>query len=168
MSEPSRDNERNYWPYAITGMILTVVVLGIWTVRIAVKNPVQESNAYMMKYQDVDANINEILAKKRAFDRQYTMDLSANRLHLGPNNRVVVKILTADGRPAEGIGITAIVQRPTTNRENIELRKFTYQNGEYVSDPFAIEKPGRWNIQVRAEAGGAVGYETWKTFIKVP
>ncbi|WP_456451589.1 FixH family protein [Hydrogenimonas sp.] len=157
--------EINYWPYAIVGMILTVVILGIWTIKVAVKNPVQESNAYMMKYQDVDENINEILAKQKAFDAQYTIDLSANRLKVG-QNRVVVRVLDKSGAPVEGAKVVAIVQRPTTNEYNIDLDTFAYANGAYVSQPFELKGLGRWNIQVKVQVGDKVGFKTWKTFVR--
>jgi nitrogen fixation protein FixH len=164
--EKRPNEERNYWPIAITGMILTVVLLGIWTVKIAVKNPVQESNAYMMKYQDVDENINEILAKQKAFDARYTIDLSANRLKVG-QNRVVVRVLDKSGAPVEGAKVVAIVQRPTTNEYNIDLDTFFYANGEYVSPPFELKGLGRWNIQVKVQVGDdKVGFKTWKTFVR--
>jgi nitrogen fixation protein FixH len=157
--------EINYWPYAIVGMILTVVVLGIWTIKVAIQHPVQESNDFMMKYQDVDENINEILEKKRAFDARYEIDLSMNRLREGAN-RVVVRVVDKEGNPVEGAKIFAIVQRPTTNTRNIDLEKFTYENGEYVSEPFELKGLGRWNIQVKVELEGLTGFSTWKTFVK--
>jgi nitrogen fixation protein FixH len=157
--------ETNYWPYAIVGMILTVVVLGIWTIKVAVTHPVQESNDYMMKYQDVDENINEILAKKRAFDARYTIDLSRNKLHHG-SNRVIVRVTDKEGRPIEGAKIVAVVQRPTTNAHNVEITDFAFSDGQYVSQPFDIAGLGRWNIQVKVEVGELTGFQTWKTFIR--
>lgn len=156
--------ELNYWPYAIAGMILTVVMLGIWTIKIAVKNPVQESNSYMMSYQEVDENINVILEKKAKFDAAYRIDLSDNDLHIG-SNRIVVKVMKKDGDPADHFELFAIVQRPTTNKDNIELKKFRCQEGRCVSEPFEIKKGGRWNIDAKVTVGDAVGYKTWKSFI---
>jgi hypothetical protein len=80
VQKSEKKEEINYWPYAIVGMILTVVLLGIWTIKVAVSNPVQLDNSYMMTYQDVDENINEILAKQQAFDARYSVDLSRNVL----------------------------------------------------------------------------------------
>jgi nitrogen fixation protein FixH len=162
----SEKKETNYWPYAITGMILTVVMVGIWTIKIAVKNPVQESNAYMMSYQEVDSDINKILASQKAFDEKYRIDLSSNRLHEGEGNRVVIVVTDRAGDPVPGAKIKAIVQRPVTNRQNIDLEAFAYENGRYVSQPFAIHGKGRWNIQVRVTLDGVTGFKTWKSFVK--
>lgn len=165
---PETKKEVNYWPYAIVGMILTVVMLGIWTIKVAVSNPVQESDAYMMKYQDVDENINEILAKQQAFFAKYDIDLSANKLHLGENRVVVAVSGKNDGAPVPDATIVGKVTRPTTNREDIELKNFVFRDGRYVSEPFELKRAGRWNIQVQVKIGPDVGYTTYKTFIPVP
>lgn len=163
--EQKRNNEINYWPYAIVGMILTVVLLGIWTIKVAVSNPVQLDNSYMMDYQDVDENINEILAKQKVFDSKYRVDLTQNRLKKG-ENRVVVSLTDIHGNPVDGAEIVAIVARPTTLKGEKKLGTFKRDGGFYVSDPFAIERGGRWNIQVKVVVGNDIGYKTYKTFVE--
>jgi len=164
--QEDRRKEINYWPYAILGMILTVVLLGIWTIKVAVDNPVQESDDYMMQYQDVEENINEILAKQKAFFARYDVDLSMNRLHLG-ENRVRVKVTEKKGHePVSDAKIYAVVTRPTTKKYDKILDRFSFEEGLYVSDPFALKRIGRWNIQVRVTIGKDVGYAKYKTFVK--
>ncbi len=160
--------EINFWPYAILGMILTVVMLGVWTIKVAVSNPVQESDVYMMKYQDVDANINEILAKQEAFFSKYRIDLNGNKLQMGENRVRVLIVRKNDDSAVESAEIIAKVTRPTTNREDIELKNFRFEGGRYVSEPFELKKPGRWNIQVKVAIGSDVAYETYKTYIPLP
>ncbi|WP_201352374.1 FixH family protein [Hydrogenimonas urashimensis] len=164
--QKSSQNQINYWPYAIVGMILTVVVLGIWTIKVAVNNPVQEERTYMMKYQDVDANINEILARQKAFESKYRVDLGMNRLRVG-ENRIKVAVADKAGNPLVGAKIFVIVTRPTTSKENIELKSFAVRDGIYVSEPFTIKRGGRWNIEVKIEIGTDIGFETYKTFVKI-
>ena len=164
--EQKRKGEINYWPYAIVGMILTVVLLGIWTIKVAVSNPVQLDNSYMMDYQDVDANINEILAKQKSFDRKYRVDMAQNHLKIG-ENRIVVSLTDVNGNRVKDAEIVAIVARPTTLKGQIELGSFKRSKGaDYVSDPFIIERGGRWNIQVKIKVGNDVGFKTYKTFVK--
>lgn len=165
---PEKKREVNYWPYAIVGMILTVVMLGIWTIKVAVSNPVQESDAYMMKYQDVDENINEIMAKQEAFFAKYRIDLEGNKLRLGTNRVQVVVVRKNDGTPVEEAKIVAKVTRPTSNREDIVLQNFQRDRDVYVSEPFELKKPGRWNIQVKVVIGDDEGYRTYKSFIPLP
>lgn len=163
--EQKQKNEINYWPYAIVGMILTVVLLGIWTIKVAVSNPVQLDNNYMMNYQDVDANINEILAKQKVFDSKYRVDLTQNRLKIG-ENRVVVALTDIHGNPVADAEIVAIVARPTTLKGEKKLGTFKRDGKLYVSDTFVLERGGRWNIQVKVVVGNDIGYKTYKTFVK--
>jgi nitrogen fixation protein FixH len=155
----------NYWPYAIVGMILTVVLLGIWTIKVAVSNPVQLDNSYMMKYQDVDENINDILEKQKIFDTKYIIDLSKNILKPG-ENRIEVALKDRNGNPVDNAEIIAVVTRPTTLKDDIELKEFVQMNDHYVSKPFELKRGGRWNIQVRVTIGDDVGFKTRKTFVK--
>ncbi len=157
--------EINYWPYAIVGMILTVVVLGIWTIKVAVSNPVQLDNSYMMKYQDVDANINEIMARQRAFNAKYEVDMSQNRLKVG-ENRIEIRLKKKEGDSVENAKIFAIVTRPTTSKEDIEIKTFTYLSDAYRSEPFTLKRQGRWNIELKIEIGEDTGFVTYKTFVK--
>ena len=164
--ESPKKSELNFWPYAILGMILTVVLLGIWTVKIAIKNPVQEDTRFMMKYQDVDENINEILVKQKQFDAKYRVDLSQNRLDIG-ENRVKIIVQDQEGHPIKDAKIIAMITRPTTSKDDIILKSFEMiESGVWVSKPFVLERGGRWNIEVKIEIGDDVGYQTYKTFVK--
>jgi len=162
-----QDNKKeiNYWPYAIVGMILTVVILGIWTIKVAVKNPVQLDNSYMMKYQDVDENINEIMAKQKLFDSKYKIDLSSNKLQIG-KNRVIINLISRDGKIVKNPEIVAIITRPTTAQYDINLNKFKFDGKNYISEEFELKNSGRWNIEVRVKIGEDIGYKTYKLFVK--
>ena len=158
--------EMNYWPYAIVGMILTVVILGIWTIKVAVNNPVQLDNSYMMKYQDVDENINEIMAKQKLFNSKYEIDLSDNKLQIG-KNRVVIKLISKDGNIVKNPEIIAVVTRPTTAQYDIHLSKFKFDGKRScISEEFELKNGGRWNIEVRVKIGEDIGYKTYKLFVK--
>ena len=162
-----QDNKKeiNYWPYAIIGMILTVVILGIWTIKVAVNNPVQLDNSYMMKYQDVDEKINDILAKQKIFDSKYIINLDMNKLKVG-KNKIVISLTDIDGNMVKNPNITAVVTRPTTTKYDILLKKFTHDNNLFVSEDFEIKNGGRWNIEVRVKIGEDIGYKTYKLFVK--
>ncbi len=163
--ESSSKKEINFWPYAIVGMILTVVILGAWTIKVALKNPVQLDNSYMMKYQDVDENINEILQKQIAFDAKYRLMMDQNSLKLG-KNRAKISIWDREGNFVKNAKVTALVTRPDTTMYDIELKNFTLANGVYVSEDFDIDKKGRWNILFKIAVGDDVKYVTYKSFVK--
>jgi len=163
--QQNKKKEINYWPYAIVGMILTVVILGIWTIKVAVKNPVQLDNSYMMKYQDVDENINDILAKQELFETKYEIDLSNNKLQVG-KNKVIINITSKDGKIVKEPEIIAIVTRPTTAQYDIHLNKFKFNGKNYESEDFELSNGGRWNIEVRVKIDEDIGYKTYKLFVK--
>ncbi|WP_286337984.1 FixH family protein [Hydrogenimonas cancrithermarum] len=146
-------------------MILTVVMLGIWTIKVAVNNPVQEDNSYMMKYQDVDEKINEILASQKMFDEKYRIDLSGNTLKLG-ENRIEIRVVDKNGNPVEGAEVIAIVTRPTTSKDDIRLNEFEWTGEKFLSEPFELKRGGRWNIEVKVTIEGTNGFKTYKTFVK--
>jgi len=161
----SDKNQINYWPFAIVGMILTVVILGTWTIKVAVNNPVQLDNSYMMKYQDVDEKINDILAKQKVFDSKYIINLDMNKLKVG-KNKIVISLTDIDGNMVKNPKITAIVTRPTTGKYDILLKKFTPDNNLFVSEAFELKNGGRWNIEVKVKIDDDIGYKTYKLFIK--
>jgi len=165
VKKASEKEEVNFWPYAIVGMILTVVMLSAWTIKVALKNPVQLENSYMMKYQDVDENINEILRKQRAFDEKYSVSLDGNRLQL-LRNRVRVVLTDGAGAPVKGAQIVALVTRPDSVEHDVRLDEFTMDADGYLSGLFDLPKKGRWNIVVRIKVGDDEGFKTYKTFVK--
>jgi len=161
----SNKKEMNYWPYAIVGMILTVVILGIWTIKVAINNPVQLDKSYMMSYHEVDDNINEIMAKQKLFDSKYEIDLSSNNLQIG-KNRVVINLISKDGKIVKNLEIVAVITRPTTTQYDINLNKFQFDGKSYISEEFELKNGGRWNIEVRVKIGEDIGYKTYKLFVK--
>ena len=71
----AKNREKTYWPHMIFGFLAIGITLGYWTVKSAVSVPVQESNEFMMKYQQADMNINEITKRKALFDQNYKIEL---------------------------------------------------------------------------------------------
>ena len=70
------DNKQTtYWPYMILGFFILGITLGYWTIKSVSSMPIQKSNEYMMKYQSVDLNFNEIMEKQAAFDKAYKIEL---------------------------------------------------------------------------------------------
>jgi len=165
MKQNNDKQEINYWPYTIVGMILTVVVLSAWTIKVALNNPVQLDNSYMMKYQEVDENINEIIAKQKLFNSKYQIDLNNNKLKIG-KNRVVIDLTSKDGKVVKHPEIVAVVTRPTTAQYDINLNKFQFNNKSYVSEEFELKNSGRWSIEVKVKIGEDIGYKTYELFVK--
>jgi hypothetical protein len=168
--------EISYWPHMILGFLIVGITLSYWTVKSASSIPVQESNEYMMKYQQADLNINEILKRKALFDRDYTIQIEAeSQMHKVENSkahkeqRVVVlkpgkntfvyQVYTRESKePAADMNVTFLLTRPHTTHDDIYRENIPYKGGKYVVTDINITKPGRYILQLRAQKGDAVGY----------
>ncbi|MDD2384475.1 MAG: FixH family protein [Sulfurospirillaceae bacterium] len=155
--------ERNYWPHAIIGMILSVVVAGGFTIRLAIKNPVEMDTYYMEKYQKVDQNINEILALQAKFDAKFDIKYSTENFVLGKNS-IVIKVLDKNGQAITDASVTLLLSRPETNQNNLEMQPSKAANGNYTFDDITIEKPGRWQILTKIIVGEFQGYQKYEVY----
>ncbi len=80
--------EANYWPHAIVLSIFFVIGLCVWTVKVAIENPVEEDYSYFLKYQTVNAEINKILINEEAFNKKYDVVLANDNFIIGKNSFV--------------------------------------------------------------------------------
>ncbi len=169
-------------------MILGFLVLGItlsyWTVKSASSIPVQESNQYMLKYQMADMNINQIMEKKRAFDKAYTIQLldvetmvmtdnvNSNRPQPNPvklsqgMNAFTYEVLAKEGASVSDANVTFLLTRPHSRDEDQLFKSIPYVNGKYQVTDVNITKAGRYTLQLRAQVGDTVGYSEVSAYLK--
>ncbi|NPA64880.1 MAG: hypothetical protein GXO16_07905 [Epsilonproteobacteria bacterium] len=140
--------ERNYWPHFIMALVLFAVVLGVWTVKVAIDNPVELDNSFMMRYQQVDERYYEIEQAQRRFDRAYRVELENAKLQKGKN---VLRIRVSDlnGTAMENARVELLITRPDTSRYDRKLQAI-YEGGLYRA---TVDLPleGRWNIVTKVE-----------------
>lgn len=167
---------KTYWPHMIMGFLLIGITLGYWTVKHAITLPVQESNEYMMKYQQADIHINEISKRKSLFDKEYSIQLSnvkmatvklenAKRakeekvvvLNLGTNT-FAYNITNKNGDDIKDANITFLLTRPHTVSEDIYVKDIAIVDDRCTIKDINISKPGRYTLQLKAKIGEAVGY----------
>lgn len=67
--------QKNYWPLAIIGVIIFGVIMVSISITIALKNPIQDDNAYFAKKRVVDENINQLLIDQDIFDASFKVKL---------------------------------------------------------------------------------------------
>ncbi len=153
------DKKRNYWPHGIILATFGVLGLSIWTINIASKNPVYMDNAYLTDYRDVDANINELVAKERLFDSRYTIAIEPKRFIVG-NNTITITIQEINGTESvNDANITVLITRPDTDVYDKKLKPKSVENGRYVFDQFDIEKLGRWQILTKITLGESAAFK---------
>ncbi len=152
-------NEKNYWPHFIIGLVLFTVGMGVWTVMTAINNPVEMDNSYMRNYHQVDADINMIIAKGKAFDKRYDLELLSKNLKEGENT-LVISIKDKNGNVVKGMKVDILVTRPETTKLDKNLKAVF--DGEYYKAKVVLDKKGRWNIIIRATMGELEKFKTYK------
>lgn len=181
----ANNKEKTYWPHMILGFFILGISLGYWTVKSASSMPVQESNNFMMKYQNADLNINEIMEKKVLFDKQYRIELSGKetmvledenkhsklkpvdpvKLSMGANDFTYL-ITKKNGTVIVDANVSFLLTRPHTRADDLMVEAVPYASGEYVIKDINITKPGRYTLQLRAKVGDAVGYSEIPAYLK--
>jgi len=178
------NKEQTYWPQMIVGFLLLGVGLGYWTVKTAISMPVQETNNYMMKYQEADININDILTKKEAFDREYDLNLSGIKTMVMRDNiysnrvqpELVVlsngmnsfkySVTKKDGTIIKDAKVSFLLTRPHSRRDDKMIEKIPF-NGEFYKTPdINISQAGRYTLQLRATIGDKTGYWSVGAYLK--
>ena len=172
----AKENKKTYWPHMIIGFLLVAIVLGYWTVKTASSMPVQETNKYMMKYQQADININEILESKARFDKKYTIKITGVKtmvmtdnvyskraqqdsvvLKYGPNSFSYI-VSDKNGNIVDDANVSFLLTRPHTDRDDQMIEKVAFADGKYTTPDINISKPGRYTLQFRAKIGNDTGY----------
>ena len=171
-----KNKEKTYWPHMILGFLFLGITLSYWTVKSASSIPVQESNEYMMKYQQADLNINEIIERKALFDKNYKIELlnvktavqeieNAKRakeeksvvLTQGENS-FSYRVVNKDDIFIPDANVTFVLTRPHTVKDDIVIEDIPVVDGAFAVPNVAITKPGRYILQFRAKVGDAIGY----------
>ncbi len=169
-------SKKTYWPHMILGFLAIGITLGYWTVKSANSLPVQEVNKYMLKYQQADLSINQILEKKIAFDKAYSIELknvemmvmtdNINSNRPQPNVVKLVKgdnsfsyvVHTKDGKTVNDVNASFLLTQPHSRTEDVMIESVPFSNGMYRIDKLNIQKPGRYTLQFRATIGDKTGY----------
>jgi len=180
-----KNNQKTYWPHMILGFLAIGITLGYWTVKHAISLPVQEVNTYMMKYQQADLSMNDILEKKETFDKKYTIKLNdvktmimtdninskipqpdAVMLAKGKNNFSYI-LSKKDGTIVANANVSFLLTRPHTVQDDIMIKKVTFENGMYSTPELNIKKAGRYSLQFRAKIDeNTIGYLETPAYLK--
>lgn len=179
-----KTSQKTYWPHMIVGFLLLAITLSYWTVKSASSIPVQESNEFMMKYQQADIHINEIIEKKQAFDKAYTIEIegvetmvmtdnvNSNRPQLNPiklsigENKFSYRVKQKDGTVVSDANVTFLLTRPHSRRDDAMLGNLPFSDGRYTTKALNITKPGRYTLQLRVAIGDKIGYSELPAYLK--
>jgi len=180
-----KNKETSYWPHMIMDFLIIGISLGYWTVKHATALPVQESNEYMMKYQQADLNINDILEKKAHFDQKYRIAIvgaKEGNIELENTKRAkkehtvllekgintfVYSLTDSKGEPYVDANVTFLLTRPFTVKDDILVKSVPSHDGKYVIKDINITKPGRYQLQLKVQIDeNTVGYSEIPAYLK--
>lgn len=152
----------NLWPLAIIGLLSFGVVLTVWTIKVASKNPTYMDSAYLTDYRNVDNNINEYMHQQNLFDSTYMVDVENAHLSISNKNIVSIKIIDQNLTAITDANVTALITRPHTTALDFKVPMKHTEEGEYMSDKFEIKEKGRWEIIYQIEVGNLKAYKKVK------
>lgn len=161
------EKQKTFWPYGIVLGIIGVFIMSIGTVVFALKNPVQEANDFMDKYQTVDNSINDKINANIAFRKHYKAVYSTKRFDEN-HTAISYKVTTLDGKAVNDATFEAILTRPDEVQSDITLSIDKVENGLYTFKPVTLTKQGRWNIFMYVSVGKYKGYERLKLDTRYP
>ena len=140
------------WPYAIGISIMLVFGAGIATIVVATKLPVEISDTNMMSYQEADANANELIEAKIAFDSKYKLEYIRDNFSVN-DSIIKYKVTDIDSNVVNDAKIMLIVTRPNTHKYDQEILNPVVKDGVYTFSSIKLKKEGRWNIMAKINVG---------------
>ncbi len=156
-------HKRNYWPHAIILSIVLIIIACIWTIIVALDNPVEMDSYYLEKYQKVDKNINTIIKKQKEFFGRFEIRHLTKNLNLDAKSDIVFGIYDkVDKKLVQKAQIFMLVTRPETNKFNQELNAQGAMDGKFIFKDIVVNKPGRWQFKTKIKIGEYEGFDEYE------
>lgn len=141
------------WPYGIGIAITLVFGFCVATIIVTDSSNIQESRAYMQKYQVADLNANELIKSKISFDALYNIEYITKEI--GGNAPVVsYKITTKDGQSVTNAVVIVAISRPETAEFDKRVENPKVEDGVYSFTLNEFPKAGVWNFIAKVTVDG--------------
>jgi len=140
------------WAYSIAGAILLVFSFCVVTVVVTSTLPVEKSDTYMMYYQDADANANELIKARIAFDKKYKIEYQTDGISLD-SSVLKYRVSDLDNNPVDAAKIKVIITRPNNHKFDQTLENPSFVDGTYIFDSVTLPVEGRWDIMAKVNVG---------------
>lgn len=163
---------KTFWPYGIVISIIAVFALCVGTIIVSFDYPVEMDHFYLEKYQNVNSDINDIIAMQKEFDKNFKVELLTKEFRIGNDKNVKISIkplaqnanlqMTDDAKNKIKQNILdldyeILLTRPDTNAFNINLSA-TYSDGILVTSDIVPQLEGRWQLMVKLKIKDLVGF----------
>ena len=157
----SEKEEKNYWPHGILAIIMAVVIGGAFSVREALKHPVQESTYFMKNYQDFEDNAYDLEKQKDEFDKHFAISYSRAKFRIGKNKFAIKIVDKSTNKPVNNADIQMLLTRFETNDLNKKLKPLKVENGTYTFEDLDIQKLGRWKVLTTTKIEKYTGFNSY-------
>ncbi len=145
------------WPYAIGGSIIMVFGFCVATIVVTQQANIQESDAYMTSYQDVDTNANDLIKARIAFDKSCKIEYIGKGINES-GSIVQYRVTDKNSNAINSAKLKLVITRPETDEFNQELENPTVENGVYTFKDVKFPKAGVWNIMAKVDVGNLSRY----------
>ena len=160
-------NPGTKWPIIIGLSIVGVIGACVWTIKVALNNPVELSNYGMQGYHDYDANANEIINAKIAFDQNYTIAFLTPQIS-EKGSILEYKVSDKSGNAVNDAKVEIILTRPDIKEFDMNLSNPSVAEGKYTFAPIDLPKAGRWDIMAKVSVGTLQRYYNLKADTRNP
>jgi len=154
------------WPYAIGAAITMVFGFCVATVIVTSKADIQESDAYMTNYQTADANANNLIKARMAFDKKYKLKYETEKLSQKGCD-VKYSLTTISGEPVKDAKMVLAISRPETHTFNKKIENPMIENNLYVFNDVKFPKAGVWNLILKVNVGDYSRFYDIKTDTRI-
>ncbi|WP_169777646.1 FixH family protein [Campylobacter mucosalis] len=156
-------DKKTFWPYGIVISILGCVALCVGTIWVSLDYPVELDGFYLQNKTIVNDNINEIIAKQKAFDEKFSVSLKTQKFKIGSDENVKIAI-TPKTDEKINLNYQILLTRPDTNAYNKELNA-TINGNILTTSKIEPTLEGRWQIMLKLSAQDIVGFYKLEFFV---
>ena len=181
--------KRNLWPLFFIGIFSFTFSMIIWTIMSSKKINIEEDESFMQKYQDIDANYNNIMISNMKFLNKYDFVLTLNGkefplsiedikysqrvlklksehkdiLKIGAND-LSIKVTNKNTNEIQNLEFNIKITKSNTKLDDIYLKdeNFRFINQNYETN-FEIKDENNWNITGTIKTADEIGYIFIKT-----
>ncbi len=146
------NNAGRKWPWIIGLSIFVFIIAIVVAVKVALTAPVKLSNYGMQNYHEYDANVNDIIEAKIAFDQNYTITFVTPQI-TAKGCVIAYKISDKSSNPIDDAKIEVVLTRPDTTDFDITLNNPAVKDGVYTFTATDLQKLGRWDILAKISVG---------------
>jgi len=145
----SKSNGR-IWPYSI-GLAITIVFsFCVMTIVVTQTANIQESDSFMLNYQDADAKANDLIKAEIAFDKKYNVLFTSRDVSIA-NSTFKYSVHDKNGAALNNAKLTLAISRPETDDFNKKFDNPIVEDGTYTFSNVKFSKPGVWNLLLKVE-----------------